>query len=251
MRTLPTILFLLTCLLAATPCVAQTMALTSLEWPPYTGVNLVDDGASAKVVREALTAAGMDLQIRFFPWQRAVQTAREDGNFIGYFPEYHAESIEADFLFSDPIGTSPLGFIENAEKPVSWAALGDLKPYTIGVVSGYVNTGEFDALMESGQLKTDPVTDDATNIRKVAAGRIDLAVMDRNVFLYLLRTDPELRALEGKLRFNDRLLENKKLYVCLRKSPDGEAALNKLNEGLARIDVDGTQDGYIQRALAR
>ncbi len=251
MRILPSIICLLTSLFLTNSGAAQTMSLTSLEWPPYTGADLVDDGASAKVVREALTSAGMDLQVRFFPWQRAVQTAQQDANFIGYFPEYHAESIEVDFLFSDPIGTSPLGFIENTDKPVTWAALNDLKPHTIGVVSGYVNTAEFDAMMESGQLKTDPVTDDATNIRKVAAGRIDLAVMDRNVFLYLLRTDPELRNLEGKLRFNDRLLEIKKLYVCLRKSPEGETALNKLNEGLAKIDVDGTQNGYIQRALAR
>jgi polar amino acid transport system substrate-binding protein len=251
MRILPSIICLLTSLFLTNPAAGQSMALTSLEWPPYTGAPLADDGASAKVVREALAAVGMDLEVRFFPWQRAVQTAQQDANFIGYFPEYHAESIEGDFFFSDPIGTSPLGFIENVDKPVTWAALSDLKPYTIGVVSGYVNTAEFDAMMETGQLNTDPVTDDATNIRKVAAGRIDLAVMDRNVFLYLLRTDPELKALEGKLRFNDRLLENKKLYVCLRKSPDGEAALNKLNQGLAKIDVDETQDGYIQRALAR
>lgn len=249
MRTLLSACLALFMVLATLPASAETLYLTSLEWPPYTGANLAEDGASAKVLREALAKAGMELDIKFYPWQRAVNTAKNDQNFIGYFPEYYAESIEQDFIFSEPIGTSPLGFIERKENPVSWSSLEELKKHSIGVVSGYVNTAEFDAMMASGELKTEGVADDATNIKKVAAGRIDLAVMDKNVFHYLLQTNPELQGLADKLQFNDKLLENKKLFVCVRKSPEGEAAVAKINKGVAAIDVDAVENKYIKKAL--
>lgn len=251
MRTLLSACLALFVALAALPASAETLYLTSLEWPPYTGENLAEDGASAKVLREAMTQAGLELEIKFYPWQRAVNTAKNDQNFIGYFPEYYAESIEKDFIFSEPIGTSPLGFIERKDAPVSWSSLSDLKQHTIGVVSGYVNTDKFDAMMASGELKTEGVADDATNIKKVAAGRIDLAVMDKNVFHYLLQTNPELQGLADNLQFNAKLLENKKLFVCVRKSPEGEAAVAKINKGVAAIDVDAVEDAYIQKALGK
>lgn len=228
---------------------SENIALTSLEWPPYTGADLDGSGASARVLAEALQQVGLGLEVTFLPWQRAVKMAKHDDAYVGYFPEYHAESIEEDFFFSDPIGISFLGFIERRDNPVQWTALEDLKPYTLGVVSGYVNTAEFDAMMASGGLKTDGVIDDATNIRKVAAGRIDMAVMDKFVFLYLLKTDPDLHALADTLQFNGKLLEVKKLYVCLKRNPAGQAAMAKINTGLARIDATSLQDAQIAKAL--
>jgi len=238
-------------LLFVSSAAAEPMYLTSLEWPPYTGEELAEDGASVKVVREALAHAGMELEVKFYPWQRAVNTAKNDQNFIGYFPEYFAESIEQEFIFSAPIGASPLGFIERKDAPVVWETLNDLKQYAIGVVSGYVNTTEFDAMMASGELNTEGVADDITNIRKVAAGRIDMAVIDKNVFDYLLQTAPELAGLGEKLQFNQRLLEDKKLFVCVRKSPEGEAAIARLNEGLGALDVNAVQKAYITKALGK
>lgn len=228
---------------------SENIALTSLEWPPYTGADLDGFGASAQVLAEALQQVGLGLEVTFLPWQRAVKMAKHDDAYVGYFPEYHAEGIEKDFFFSDPIGTSLLGFIERKDNPVHWNALEDLAPYTIGVVSGYVNTTEFDTLMTLGVLQTDGVLDDLTNIKKVAAGRIDMAVMDKFVFFYLLRTNPDLQALADKLQFNEKLLEVKKLYVCVKKTPAGEAALAKINEGLARIDATSLQDAHIAKAL--
>jgi polar amino acid transport system substrate-binding protein len=227
----------------------ESIALTSLEWPPYTGADLEGFGASAQVLGEALQQVGAELEVTFLPWQRAVKMAKHDDAFVGYFPEYHAESIEEDFFFSDPIGTSLLGFIERTDNPVQWNSLEDLTPYTIGVVSGYVNTAEFDAMMAAGELNTDGVIDDATNIKKVAAGRIDMAVMDKFVFLYLLKTDPDLHALADRLQFNEKLLEVKKLYVCLKKTPAGQAAMAIINTGLSSIDATSLQDALIAEAL--
>jgi len=240
---------LLILILMSSTTQAKSLALTSLNWPPYTGSSLKDLGVTSKIVALALYSVGLELNVVIFPWQRAVLTAKSDKNFQGYFPEYYDQAIEKEFFFSDPVGSSPLGFIERKDKPVTWETLDDLKGLRIGTVKGYVNTAEFDAKVASGALDAEAVVDDVTNVKKLAAGRLDIAVIDKYVYEYLLNTDPELAPLKAKLHFNSRILENKKLYVCLRRDPEGEAALEQLNQGLKYINVSKIQDMYIRKAL--
>lgn len=226
----------------------KVIRLTSLEWPPYSGAKLDQEGASVAVVRAAVEAMGYKLEVKFFPWNRAVALAKDpNGGFHGYFPEYYSDELAKEWVFSDPIGTGPLGFVEPTAAPVAWASLADLKDKTIGTVDGYVNTAEFDAMAASGALKVEPVVDDATNVKKVAAGRVPLAVIDRNVLNYLLANDPSLAAARGKVQFNARLLEDKALYVALQRSPKGEEAARVINEGLKKIDVKAITERYFNQ----
>ncbi|MEW5774597.1 MAG: transporter substrate-binding domain-containing protein [Thermodesulfobacteriota bacterium] len=237
-------------LLAFRPALAQEKAaLTTLEWPPYTGDALADKGASAKIARAAFAAAGVNLSVQVFPWNRAVQLAKTSPDFIGYFPEYHSAEIAADFIFSERMGDSPLVFIENPAKPVVWNALADLKGVTIGTVSGYVNTEEFDKMAAAGQLAVDPASDDETNIRKVAVGRLALAVIDANVFRYLVANKPDLGKLKDKVQVNAKILENKGLFICFRKNAQGEKLAKAFKEGLAKIDYKKMQDEYFATVL--
>lgn len=216
----------------------KVIRLTSLEWPPYAGEAVDQQGASVAVVRAALQAMGYQLEVKFFPWSRAVAMAQDAGSgFHGYFPEYHSEQVATDFILSEPIGHGPLGFVEQVAAPVAWTTLADLRGKPIGTVRDYVNTAEFDAMAAAGELKVDPVGDDLTNIKKVAAGRIPLAVIDRHVLDHLLATDPGLAGARDKLQFNPRLLEDKALYVAFQRSPKGEEAARVLNEGLKKIDA--------------
>ena len=73
-------------------------------------------------------------------------------------------------------------------------------------MAGYNNTEEFDSMVADKLLQVHPVVIDKQNVRKVAYGRIDLAVIDRNVLHYMLSTDPELRPLSAKVRMNAHLL---------------------------------------------
>ncbi len=233
------------------PCAAhaEDVRFTSLEWPPYTGADLPEQGASTKVAMAAFEASGMALQVAFRPWMRAVDEAKSDAAVAGYFPEYHADSIEAEFIFSERMGDSPLGFVERVADPIQWAALEDLKPYAIGTVDGYVNTAEFDAMAAAGDLKIDPVTDDATNLKKLARGRIDLAVMDRNVFHYLMQTDPSLQEFAGQLQFNETLMENKGLYLCFTKRDGAQALVDAFNAGLQKVNYQTIEAEYLKQVL--
>ena len=96
----------------------------SFQWTgrgPYTGENLIRQGASSIVAHEAFKAAGYELHIEFYPWTKAIDYAGKSAKFVGYFPEYYSRDIEAGFIFSDPIETSPLGFTELKDAPVKIA----------------------------------------------------------------------------------------------------------------------------------
>ncbi|SNR92471.1 amino acid ABC transporter substrate-binding protein, PAAT family [Azospirillum sp. RU38E] len=217
---------------------AQTgpsVRLASLDWPPFTGPNLPHQGRSTAIVQAALAGAGLALQVEFLPWQRALTSGLQDPDFHGYFPEYRDATMARHCLLSDPIGNSPLGFAERADAPFAWTQLADLANRRIGTVRGYVNNPEFDALAAAGGLTVEPAVDDATNLRKLAAGRLDLVVIDSNVLSYLLATDPDLIPHRAALRLNGRLLEEKSLHVCFRNDEAGSALRARFDESLRHL----------------
>ncbi|MCP5162734.1 MAG: ABC transporter substrate-binding protein [Hahellaceae bacterium] len=223
------------CTASTLACAAEPVTLTSLDWPPYTGEDLPDQGASVAVAKAAFAAAGYTLKVEFYPWQRAVALAKDSSKHDGYFPEYYADELKQDFILSEPMGSGPLGFAELKAKPVTWHTLDDLKSTKIGVVRGYVNTSEFDARMHSGKLKTDATGDDLKNLQKLLGGRISLAVIDKNVLTHLMSTTPELKGASDKIQFNATLLEDKSLYVCFKKGARGQKLAQALNEGMLDI----------------
>ncbi len=210
----------------------------SLEWPPYTGAQLAQQGATAVVVREALRQAGMELQLRFFPWNRAVALARSDAAYMAYFPEYYDVANAQQFLYSDPIGSGPLAFAQRRTQPLVWSRYEDLAGKTIGVVRGYLNTEELDARIAQGSLRANEAPDDAKNLLKLASGRVDVAVVDANVFRYLAQHDPDVRAVASTLELHPRVLENKQLYVCFKNTAKGRALRDAFNRALKTVPID-------------
>jgi len=221
--------------------------LASLEWPPYVGEHLPEQGAIAVVAREAFAAMGYTLHIEFFPWMRAIHTAKRNQTYAGYFPEYYAKAIEEEFLFSAPLGASPLGFIERKDDPIAWQTLDDLKDITIGTVNGYVNTEEFDKKAAAGELQVDTVTLDNSNILKVAARRIRMAVIDQHVMEYLFQHDADVSKVKDAVQFNANILEEKRLFICFRRSSENEQLRNIFNEGLQKVDAAQIMRDYFER----
>ena len=219
---------------------------TSLEWPPYSGAALREQGASVAVARAAFAVMGYQLEVHFYPWPRAVGLAKKaDSPYQGYLPEYYSAAIEQEFLFSDTIGVSPLGFAEQTMKPIVWRSIADLESRKVGVVRGYVNTQVLDDRIASGRIKAEPVVADVDNLKKLAVGRLDLAVIDHHVFRYLLAHDPALAGMEKQLQLNNKILEQKALFVCFKNSEAGQELVAIFNEGLKRIDAQKIIDEYL------
>ncbi len=222
---------------------AETVRLASLEWPPYSSSAIPGQGASIAVARAAFEAMGHSLQVDFFPWSRTIWTAQSDDEYVGYAPEYFIQSDQ--FVLSDSIGFSPLGFAERIDYPVRWQGLDDLSEYRIGIVQDYVNTPELDTRIRSGAITASVALTDSQNLLKLAAGRTDLAVIDRNVMDYLMVYDRHVASVGDRLRWNPRLLSNNTLHVAFNDTPEGRRWLAIFNEGLSRIDAEAIASTYL------
>nr|WP_313906135.1 hypothetical protein [Shewanella algae] len=101
----PALFVLLLLLYSGSPVArADTLQLSSLNWPPYTGQMLEQQGACVAVVKAALAAMGHDLKVNFYPWSRAVKLADMPGSpYLGYFPEYYHQSDK--FIFQSPLAS--------------------------------------------------------------------------------------------------------------------------------------------------
>ena len=217
----------------------KTVILTSLEWPPYTSGTLVGGGAAAVVATEAFHSMGYKLIIHFYPWNRAVAEAKITPSVAGYFPEYMSPENRENFTYSEPLGTGVLGFVEKSDQPIFWSELKDLRSRIIGVVPGYLNTSTFDRLRVTGQIQVSGAENDATNVIKVAQGRIPMAIIDREVLDYLVDHDPGVTPYRGRVQFNSRPLGVTELFICFKKGLPGESWAEIFQEGLSRIDSMG------------
>lgn len=215
--------------------------LTSTDWPPYTGEHLPSQGATTEVVRQAFAAVGYKIEVDFYPWQRAVDSAKS-GSHNAYFPDYSMTTTE--WVLSESVGTGPLGLAEMIDKKVTWETLADLKKYKVGTVLGYINTTEFDAMAEKKELTVDGSADDATNLRKLIGGRVDLAVVDSNVLQYLLQTDAKLADAKGKVQMNPKLLEDKTLHLIFNLN--SKEIATAFSEGLKKIDAAKIMKEYFE-----
>jgi ABC-type amino acid transport substrate-binding protein len=227
--------------------------LATLEWEPYIGTRMPQQGYTAQLIRAAFAEQGMEVKIEFYPWARALHLART-GAVDGLMPEYYDAAREAEFVYSDPFPGGPLVLYKRKGDPVAFAfdpgrqpdaAFRALKDKRFGVVRGYLNTAAFDA---AGYLVKEEANDDATNLRKLVYGRIDLAVIDRRVAEHVIRTDyPDYAA---KVEPMAPALDEKPLYIAFsKKAPRMREALAAFNRGLAAMRADGRLEALHRRTI--
>ncbi len=217
------------------PAMAADYKMSTLEWAPYAGATLPGQGFVSATIADALKATGYSLEVQFFPWSRAIRLVDSDASYIGFFPAYYSRERAARYLFSEPIGRSTMVFLERTDNPVKWANYDDLQGRHIGVVRGFVNTEELDARIANKTLIAEEVPDDRSNILKLAAGRIELVVIDSHVYQHLVQTDPQVSRVAAQLQTNPKVLDVKNLYVCFQRTPAGQIALRALNTGLRKV----------------
>lgn len=220
----------------------EPLKIASLEWEPYIGPKMEGGGYVAEIMNEAFKKSGKAIQIDYLPWARAVKMAK-DGEYAGYMPEYYSEDLKKDFILSAPFPGGPLGLFKKKTKNIQFKKIDDLKPYSIGVVRGYVNTAEFDA---AAYLKKEEAKDDLTNFRKLSVDRIDLVVCDKYVGEHILKA--ELGAAAAEIEFMEPPLENKDLYLCISKAlPDGQKIIDDFNSVIKQM----TDDGSIKKIMEK
>ncbi len=244
MNRMPLLILILFSLFTAVSASADTLRLASLEWEPYVGAGLPDQGYAAAVVRAACARRGVAVEIDFLPWARALELARR-GDYHGLFPEYYDESRKTDFVFSAPIPGGPVALYARRDRGIRYgvdphadldAAFRSIASYKVGVVRGYLNNPVFDA---ATYLTKEETTSDESNLRKLFYRRVDLVFIDRMVAEHILKTD--MASFGDALAAVEPSIEDKPLYIAYSKRAAAADGLRgKCDEGIAEIVADGS-----------
>jgi polar amino acid transport system substrate-binding protein len=241
---------LLPLLLGALPAMAAEpqapLLLASLRWPPYVGPEIAGGGLAQALVRSAARKAGYHLKVEYFPWNRTVRLGGKDPRYAGFFPAYYTEERARQCHFSTALGTSTLVLAHLRKHPVRWQQLTDLAAKKIGVVVGYSNGAQFDAMVQRGTLNVDPSPSDLLNLRKLFAQRVDAVVIDRLVLRYLLLSDPDLHAHADEVTFHERPVAELSLHVCFQRNAQGRRLQHAFNAALRTIPLPQFEREYMR-----
>ena len=120
--------------------------------------------------------------------------------------------------------------------------MADLKGKVIGNVRDRFFTEEFKKLTEKNILILEESNTDLANLTKLLHGRIDISIIEKNIFEYLISITPEFK---DKFKFEIKYIKNRDLYICFNKSNKSNNFRNKFNLGISKIDKDNIIFQYI------
>jgi len=220
----------------------RAVRMVATEFPPYTGAKLPEGGVATAITRAAWAAAGHDMVLEFRPWARAVaefQQGEHDGVIAAWLSPERLQTMN----FPRDLGiTNRIGFMARVGHPHKVDDLGTLKGLRIGTVRGYANPERF----ERARLPVELAMDDLNNLRKLAAGRVDLALIDKGVAFFLLQT--QLGELAPALSWCEPAVAEVPLYTALSKGrPHSPALLEAFNKGMAEIASNGQLQNLLHR----
>lgn len=218
------------------------LRLVATEFPPYTSASLEEGGIAAQITRAALARQGWGMDLQFRPWVRALSELQQ-GAWDGAVGLWHSPERERFLSYGRPLGlNNRIGFMARAGSAISVQDLSRLGGLRVGTVRDYVNPPAF----ERAGLQRDEAVDDLSNLRKLLAGRVDLALVDQGVAHHLLQT--QLREAAAALVWLEPAVAELPLYAALyRRGPQSPTQLAVLNKGLAELQGSGELARLLQR----
>jgi polar amino acid transport system substrate-binding protein len=200
-------------LLIPTMTVAETWRITSLDWQPYSGSNMENQGKSIAKLKDILARNGIELIVEFYPWRRAQVLARNP-EYMGYFPAW-PEEVAAGFVASPPVDWSYIGVLTRTGSDLAWENIDKLyENHKVATIVTYTYPKEIENAMKRfpGNVISSP---SETLCAKMLVGkRAEAAITDPNVMLYsanqvgitnieILKKDLRKKALVIALRNDD------------------------------------------------
>ncbi len=236
------LLALLLLALASETLLARDISMLTVEWAPHYGSELPEQGLTTAIVKAAFKAGGHSSSVDFIPWARALKEV-DEGKADIVMGAYHNKDREQTYIFSDPIYFLELGLIARPGLGINrYESLRDLTPYSIGISRGFANSEEFDS---ANYLDKHVATYPNLNIRKLFRGRIDMAVMNFDLFRYEAKKEGFCIS---DVEFMEPPLETHGLYLMAsRNIDDGEQIIEDFNRGLDQIRRNGEFDRIVGR----
>lgn len=221
---------------------ANEITMVSVDWPPFYGSELKNNGVITVIVKTAFERVGHNASIKFVPWQRSMKLV-EYGQYDLLMGGYYTEERSRKYLYSDPFFEIKVGLVALKSLDIKdYSTLQDLKPYTIGISRGWANNIEFDA---AEYLKKEPATNQILNVRKLFKHRIDMISISFEAFRYEVAAMAEHSI--DDVTFIQPPLNISNLHLLAPLStPSRALIISDFNQGLAEIKQDGTYEQILK-----
>ncbi len=223
---------------------AETIKLSSINWPPYTGKSLERHGFISEIVTEAFAAVGHDSEFLYMTWARAYREAQK-GTVDGVMFIYHSTEREKYFTFSDKIFLVTEDFI-TLDSSIAYA--GDPSALRKFVIGSLNDSRESDLLQEYG-ITTYKLGNHGQNVSMLLGGRINIALIPKEVFFYHLnKVSPEYDL--SKIKVLQPAFKEFSLHLAFSKNAKNHVALTQdFNRGLKIIMENGTYNRIVAKFL--
>lgn len=233
----------------------KKVKLATLDWPPYIGQNLCNKGWVFKFTVALLASKGYQVEINFLPWARAVRSV-ELGNTDILFPEYYIEdSSPSDYvkgkrrrevlMLSNEFPGGMIGFLKRKGEADKFKGnLNNLKGEAIGVVRGYQNTPEFDAMMDNNEFNIVQAVDDLQLVKLLVAKRVNLIIGDPTVLRFTvnysdLPAEEKATLLTSIEQVEPEIKYNALYYALSTKNNNANTILKDINTALYEFKNSG------------
>jgi polar amino acid transport system substrate-binding protein len=240
----------------------KVINLATLNWPPYISENICNKGWVFQYTVALLASEGYQVNIHFYPWARSVKLV-EQGTMDILFPEYFIEEMAPSDNFprkkrrellhlSSSFPGGSLALLQRKGGNVNlYDGLSVLKGKTIGVVRGYQNTPEFDAMMDARVFSVVEAVDELQLVNLLVSERVELIIGDPKVFNFTVNfssiTESKKQRLLESIEQVEPVLDYNPLYFAIsNKSFQAEQIITDLNRAILQFERDGVTDRFIQ-----
>ncbi len=231
------------------------ISIVTLDWAPYIGENICKQGWVQQLTVALLASQGYEITSMFLPWARAVRMA-ETGLVDILYPEYFIEPTAPSDVYqgtkrvehlalSRKLPGGPIAFMKRRGESDHYKGdLLNLKNEKIGVVRGYQNTPEFDALMDKNFFDISRSVDDLMNATKLINNRIDLIIGDPGVIRFsivngMLNQSEKTKILQSIEMVQPVIGYNHLYYAIAKRKPSWKKTLELVNFAIAEFETSG------------
>ena len=220
-------------LLCSHSLLAERIVLASSNYHPHYAEDLPQQGAVTEIIRQAFALQGIQIDVEFMPFGRALHETKL-GNYAGLFAAWYHEDRVEHFLYSQPMYANQIVLFKRTTMPLEFRNYQQLTDsrFRLGVVQGYVQPEG----LQRARLNTIAVASDEQVFRMLALNRVDLVPADKLNGLYLLQS--LLPQYAKDIQYIEPVMEQRPMYLVLSKQdPRSEELMKRFNRGLQQLQA--------------
>ncbi|MCP5160199.1 MAG: transporter substrate-binding domain-containing protein [Hahellaceae bacterium] len=222
------------------------------EWPPFVYLERMDGqktskvaGLSVSLIHQIADPLGIQLNIELLPWKRCLQGVK-DGKYHMLLNATVNDERREEYLISNQHSqTTPYYFYING-KVVSQklARRADLGLYRVGGIHGY-NYSYYG--LEAKDVQSQGIYNYGKLIHRLQAGEFDLFVENYEILAGFSALGENYLETKGLAYAPIPEMSSTGIHMMFTKSPVGEELKHLVDEGLTRLQNDGTMQAIQMR----